>query len=104
MQQRTTGIKVFESDSPKDADEKVWGHVSFFDQISERHRIITMIAPPDLGEKEIVCLSDTGDIFHFSFVTKQLWDENVSQIVNTPKEFENLLSDTEKVQEYLRGL
>jgi len=98
-----TGIKVFESKSDVESEKDVWGQISFFDQISERIRIITITAPPQLDEKEIVCLSDTGDIFHFKYVTKDLWDEKVNKIINTPEEIKGILSDTSKVQEYLQA-
>ncbi|MGA8164099.1 MAG: hypothetical protein WB791_03620 [Waddliaceae bacterium] len=96
------GVKVFKSEDAKDADEKIWGHLSFFDQISKRQRIITVTQPPNLSEKEIVCLSDTGDQFHFSYLTKQLWDEKVSKVIKIPHEVEGLLSDTKTLQAYMQ--
>ena len=98
-----TGIKVFQSNSKAESEKDIWGQISFFDQISERNRVITIKEPPQLDEREIVCLSDTGDIFHFVVVTKELWDAKVNQIVNTPEEIREILSDTAKVQEYLQA-
>lgn len=98
-----TGVKIFKSEDPMVA-EQTWGHLSFFDQISERHRVITLPASPELNEKEFECKSDIGDLFQFSFVTKKLWDEKVAQIVNTPPEVKDRLVDTNAVQVYLKSL
>lgn len=88
----------------KDPDEKVWGYLSFHDQIAGRQRAITLQKKPEIAETRITAVSDIGESFNFIFVTKEVWEEKVKKLFQVPDEVEEKLIDTEQVQSLLLNL
>ena len=88
---------------PRGSDDKecAWGYLVYQDVAAERQRIVPLDQSPILTTKKIVeCVSQRGELFRFSYVNLDIWNEKVRRIVFVPSGMPELTT-TRAVQEFL---
>lgn len=99
------GICIQENESTAEKTNNIWGQLSFYDQIANRHRIISIKDKPSFNNYTIKCLSDINEEFHFTLVTKKVWDDEVAAFIKLPADFQKILQEhvktTEQIQNFL---
>ncbi len=78
-----------------------WGYLVYQDVAAERQRIVPLDQSPSLTTEKIVeCVSQRGEFFRFSYVSLDIWNEKVRNIVFVPSGMPELTT-TRAVQEFL---
>jgi hypothetical protein len=95
------GICIRKNESTAEKTHNIWGQLSFYDQIENRSRIISIQEPSLNNHHTITCLSDINDRYHFTRITKENWSE-VLKFIKLPIDVEKVLQAEVKTDEQIQ--